>query len=67
MARSRITSPDKRFLREAVLPIAESVIAFYDKRYERGLDEALNPLPEIAGLRSLLNEMLTQVDGKTVL
>ena len=66
---------DKRFLREAVLPIAESVIAFYDKHYERGPDgkirfspaqaldtwhEALNPLPEIAGLRSVLNEMLTQ-------
>lgn len=66
---------DKRFLRDAVLPIAESVIAFYDKHYERGPDgkirfnpaqsletwhEALNPLPEIAGLRWVLNEMSTQ-------
>ncbi len=66
---------DKRFLRDAVVPAAEGVIAFYDKHYERGPDgkirfnpaqaldtwhEALNPLPEIAGLRWLLNEVLTQ-------
>ncbi len=66
---------DKRFLHDAVLPIAESVITFYDKHYERGPDgkirfnpaqsletwhEALNPLPEIAGLRSVLNELLIQ-------
>jgi hypothetical protein len=66
---------DKRFLREVLIPMTESVIAFYDKHYERDGEgkirfnpaqsletwpDALNPLPEIAGLRFVLNEILNQ-------
>ena len=66
---------DKRFLRDALVPMAESVITFYDKHYERDAEgkirfnpaqsletwpDALNPLPEIAGLRFVLNEVLNQ-------
>ncbi|MEO8131382.1 MAG: hypothetical protein ABI822_30080 [Bryobacteraceae bacterium] len=66
---------DKRFLRDDILPLAESVITFYDKHYERGVDgkirfrpsqaldtwhDALNPLPDIAGLRWVLGEVMNQ-------
>jgi len=66
---------DKRFLREALLPMAEAVITFYDKHYERGADgrirfrpaqaldawqDATDPLPEIAGLRWVMGEINNQ-------
>ncbi|HYZ84552.1 MAG TPA: DUF5703 domain-containing protein [Bryobacteraceae bacterium] len=64
---------DKRFLKETLAPLAESILNFYDKHYERDANgkirfapaQALetnwdveNPAPEIAGLRYVINELL---------
>jgi hypothetical protein len=66
---------DKRFVRDTLTPVAEAVLQFYDKHYPRddkgmlritpgqALDtwqNASNPLPDIAGLRFVLNALNTQ-------
>jgi hypothetical protein len=66
---------DKSFQKQVLVPHAEGVIAFYDKHYERdsegklhlspsqSLDtwtEAVNPLPDVAGLKYTLNGVLNQ-------
>jgi hypothetical protein len=60
---------DESFARQTLLPFAESVIQFYDRHYPRDAGgkilfmpagaletwhEAVNPMPEIAGLRAVL-------------
>jgi hypothetical protein len=64
---------DEAFLREAVLPLADGVITFYDQHWKRDANgkirmdpacalecahEAVNPQPEIAGLRYVLPRLL---------
>ncbi|HEY3379356.1 MAG TPA: DUF5703 domain-containing protein [Armatimonadota bacterium] len=64
---------DDAFLRDTLLPLAESIVAFYDQHYPRDAagrihftpaqsletwHEADNPLPEIAGLRVVLDGLL---------
>lgn len=64
---------DEAFAREALLPVADAVTEFFDLHYPRDSDgtirfepaqaletwhEAVNPLPEIAGLRYLLPRLL---------
>ena len=64
---------DKKFLQGMVLPVVEEVLEFYDKHYKRDNDgrihfepaqsletyqTAVNPLPEIAGLRFILEKLL---------
>lgn len=64
---------DEAFLRESVLPLADGVITFYDQHWKRddkgkirmdpacaleNAHEAVNPLPEIAGLRYVLPRLL---------
>ena len=64
---------DEAFLRESVLPLAEGVITFYDQHWKRDdkgkirmdpactlecAHEAVNPQPEIAGLRYVLPRLL---------
>ena len=58
---------DSRFARETLLPLAEAITTFYDEHWKRDAagkirfdpaqsletwQSAVNPLPEIAGLRS---------------
>lgn len=64
---------DKRFLRETLLPFADAFITFYDQHFPRDeagklllkpaqaletYPEAVNPLPDIAGLRWTLEGLL---------
>ena len=64
---------DKVFLHETLLPIGTGVIAFFDRHWPRDAEgkirfepaqaletyhAAVNPLPEIAGLRAILPRML---------
>ncbi|MEI6604879.1 MAG: DUF5703 domain-containing protein [Verrucomicrobiota bacterium] len=64
---------DEAFLRDSVLPLADGVITFYDQHWKRDAKgkirmdpaaalecahEAVNPLPEIAGLRYVLPRLL---------
>ena len=64
---------DEAFLRESLLPLADGVITFYDQHWKRDdngkirmdpaaalecAHEAVNPLPEIAGLRYVLPRLL---------
>lgn len=64
---------DAGFLRDTLLPIANGVVTFYDQHYKRDekgkirfepacslemWHTAVNPLPEIAGLRYLLPQLL---------
>jgi hypothetical protein len=64
---------DKQFARMSIAPMAEGIIEFYDEHYERdangklriapaqALDtwhDVVNPLPEIAGLKYVLNTVL---------
>jgi hypothetical protein len=66
-------SGDKNFARSTLAFIAEDIIEFYDKHYERDSNgrmkiapaqaletwqDVVNPLPEIAGLRYVLNGLL---------
>jgi len=70
---------DDVFLRDDLLPMAEGVLAFFDRHYGRDIEGRLlfkpaqaletwqnvvNPLPEIAGLRSVLDGLLALPDGK---
>ena len=64
---------DEGFVKETLLPFAEAVVRFYDQHYPRDEQgrillkpaqaletwtEAVNPLPEIAGLRVVLGGLL---------
>ncbi|MBL9136631.1 MAG: hypothetical protein JNK85_12210 [Verrucomicrobiales bacterium] len=66
-------SPDPAWLRETLLPHADAVLAFYAKHYPRQPDgkilfvpsqaletwwETENPTPEVAGLHTVLDELL---------
>ncbi|MGB2820303.1 MAG: DUF5703 domain-containing protein [Phycisphaerae bacterium] len=63
---------DEEFARTALVPLADAVLTFYDKHYPREKDgtlridpaqsletwwKAVNPMPEIAGLRAVLARM----------
>lgn len=65
--------PDEAFRRQVLLPTARAVIAFYDQHYPRDeqgrirlypaqaletWQDAVNPLPPIAGLRHVLDRLL---------
>jgi len=65
---------DKEFLKTALLPMAETITAFYDQHYKRddsrrirfepaqALEtwwDCVNPMPEIAGLKSILGKLLS--------
>ncbi|MCF7732538.1 MAG: DUF5703 domain-containing protein [Akkermansiaceae bacterium] len=71
---------DEAFLRESVLPLADGVITFYDQHWKRddkgkirmdpacaleNAHEAVNPLPEIAGLRYVLPRLLAMSETVT--
>jgi alpha-L-fucosidase 2 len=60
---------DKRFLKDTVTPLAESILTFYDKHYERDPNgklrmapaqaletwqDVVNPAPDVAGLRHVI-------------
>ncbi|HSV14662.1 MAG TPA: DUF5703 domain-containing protein, partial [Tepidisphaeraceae bacterium] len=64
---------DRAFAQAALVPVASAVLEFFDLHYPRDADgrirfepaqsletwhEAINPLPEIAGLRCVLTKML---------
>lgn len=65
---------DVRFLRKSLLPMADAVVTFYDKHYGRDADgkillkpaqsietyqvTAVNPTPDIAGLKCILPQLL---------
>ena len=68
---------DDAFLRDALLPMADAVLMFFDQHYTRGADgkllfkpgqaletwqQVVNPLPEIAGLRNVLGALLPLAD-----
>ncbi len=69
---------DNAFLRNAVLPIASAVVRFYDLHWKRDAQhkirfepaqsletwqKVVNPLPDIAGLRSVIGELLALPPG----
>jgi len=64
---------DEIFAQDTLLPFADEIILFYNSHYSRGKDgkiifkpassletwqDVINPLPEIAGLRHILNKLL---------
>lgn len=66
-------SQDKKFATDILLPLASDIVKFYDKHYKRDANgkirfepaqsletwhTALNPLPEIAGLKCVLTRLL---------
>jgi hypothetical protein len=68
---------DKTFLHTIVVPVVEGILEFYDKHYKRDnrgrlhfepaqsletYQTAVNPLPEIAGLRFILEKLLALPD-----
>lgn len=70
---------DLRYLKDTLLPIADAVVAFYDQHYRRDASgklllepsqaletywDCVNPLPDIAGLRFVLENLLT-LPGQT--
>ncbi|KPK41186.1 MAG: hypothetical protein AMJ65_09950 [Phycisphaerae bacterium SG8_4] len=69
---------DEQFLSETVLPIAEEVLTFYDEHWDRDADgkirfepaqaletwwQCVNPTPEVAGLRHVLQRLLALEEG----
>ena len=65
---------DRRFLLNTLLPLADAIMAFYDQHYPREANgilrfepaqsletwwDCVNPLPEIAGLRFVLDRLLS--------
>ena len=69
---------DREFARSTLLPLAQGIVAFYDQHYKRdkkgkivfypaqvleSIWDARNPLPEIAGLRSCLPQLLALPEG----
>lgn len=68
-------SNDRNFPRSILVPLAEDILEFYDKHYERDTEgrirfapaqaletwqDAVNPLPEIAGLKYVLTALLAE-------
>ena len=66
---------DKQFARTTIAPLAEGVIDFYDKHYQRSEngklrispaqvldsgDDVVNPLPDVAGLKYVLSALLSE-------
>lgn len=66
---------NKEFLRTTVVPLAEGIINFYDKHYERQpggkmriapaqsletWQDAVNPLPDVAGLKFVITNLFNQ-------
>ena len=64
----------KKFLKDTLLPLAAAIVQFYDQHWKRGADgkisfdetqsletwqTAVNPLPDIAGLKNVLDRLLT--------
>ena len=64
---------EEKFLAEALLPMADEILTFYDLHYERDADgkirfepaqaletwwECVNPMPEVSGLRFVLKQLL---------
>src|SRR5260370_40932278 len=60
---------DKNFIRTTLVPMAEGILTFYDKHYERDGEgkirmapaqametwqDVINPLPDVAGLRYVM-------------
>jgi hypothetical protein len=71
---------DEHFLRDALLPLADGVVTFYDRHYPRDAQgqvhfspahalesywPVVNPMPEIAGLRFVLGELLALPQAAT--
>ncbi|MCC6444679.1 MAG: hypothetical protein IT210_14630 [Armatimonadetes bacterium] len=70
---------DAEFIRETILPLAGGILDFYDKHYPRAdgklrfepaqaletWQEAVNPLPEIAGLKWVLDGLLNLPPAQT--
>jgi hypothetical protein len=72
---------DDQFLQDTLLPVAESVITFYDQHYDRTVTgeleisghsqvletwwTATNPLPEVAGLHFVLGKLLALPTSET--
>jgi hypothetical protein len=69
---------DETFLRETLVPFATQVMTFYERHYPRESDgrirfepaqaletwwDSVNPLPEIAGLRSVLPRLTSLPEG----
>ncbi|MCD6304198.1 MAG: hypothetical protein J7M21_04470, partial [Planctomycetes bacterium] len=69
---------DERFLRRTVLPHVEAVLAFYENHYGRDVEgklriepaqsletwwQAVNPMPEVAGLHAVLPRLLKLPEG----
>jgi len=62
--------PDAVFLKRAVLPLAQELLDGYDKNYLLGpggrllidTPKAVNPMPEVAGLRDVLDRMVWHLD-----
>ena len=72
---------DAKFLRETVLPIAKEVLTFYGEHWERGASgrirfepaqaletwwQCVNPTPEVAGLRHVIERLLDLEEAVTV-
>lgn len=71
---------EERFLTEALLPMADEIVAFYDLHYERDANgkirfepaqaletwwECVNPMPEVSGLQFVLEQLLELPEGVT--
>jgi hypothetical protein len=71
---------DKAFAKSQMVPFAEAIVTFYDKHYPRETDgrirfepaqslerwwKAVNPMPEIAGLRAVLPRLLALPEDLT--
>jgi len=71
---------DEAFARETLLPLATEILNFYDQHYERDengklrifpaqviewLRDAVNPMPEVAGLQRCLSGLLDLPDSLT--
>ncbi len=71
---------DQAFLEQTLLPLVNAVLQFYDQHYPRGEDgklllkpaqslemfEAINPLPDIAGLSTVLSRLLSLPEGRVL-
>jgi hypothetical protein len=72
-------SGDEALLQKRILPTTEAVVNFFDKYYKRGENgklimhpsqsletwwDCVNPMPEVAGLHSVLDKLLALPKGK---
>ncbi len=70
---------DRRFLARAAIPFINEIITFYDQHYKRDnmgqvvmqpaqsletWQDVINPLPDVAGLRYLLNRLIVMPGGQ---